>query len=210
MATLKTILLHSSLILCVTTRALADDSGMTGYDPPRAATPNPEPPPPDESPRASRIAIEALAGVGGEVLLGYTGFQAGRALCSNHHGMFACLGEEVTGVLVGGTIGAIGGVYAGGAAMDGTGRIGYTLVGGLAGTGTALLTTAAFAGASEDSGASIVLAWIALVGMPVAGSILGYELSSDPPPKPPPQEVHVSFVPALGASGGTLRVWGRF
>jgi hypothetical protein len=152
-----------------------------------------------------------VAGVGGEVLLGYMGFQAGRALCSNHHGMFACLGEEVTGVLVGGTVGAIGGVYAGGAAMDGTGRIGYTLVGGLAGTGTALLTTAAFAAASEDSGTSVVFAWIALVGMPVAGSILGYELSSDPPPKtPPPQEVHVSFVPALGASGGTLRVWGRF
>ena len=124
--------------------------------------------------RAGRISAELALGAAGMLGGGLAGFAIGSATCNasaSDSDWFPCLGPMV----VGGGIGAMAGtplaIWLGGTALDGNGGLGWTLLGSSAG----FLAWGAIAAAAEgDMGA-----WLGLA-LPLAGGVLGFELTSDP------------------------------
>ncbi|WP_224368963.1 hypothetical protein [Hyalangium versicolor] len=153
-------------------------------EPPRAAPegeiiPRTESPLRPTSPRfaGSRVAVEALGGIAGGLGLGL-----GTALAIG--GLFSvngeCVGEEACGVLIGVlalpavAIGIPLGVYIAGGLMEGKGRFLPTL----GGMGLGLLAATVMVATESDA-----LVVLGLVAFPIAGAIVGYELSHPERPR---------------------------
>jgi len=111
------------------------------------------------------LVVGGLAGIGGAYVGGYIGL----ATCTDHSGEFACLGNVLIGGYVGGVVAMSLGVYAIGSAGDETGSFGATLGGAALGS----LAGIAVAAGGNDDGAAV----IGLIGMPIAGALLGFNLS---------------------------------
>ena len=120
--------------------------------------------------RVGRIAVETLLGTGFGALAGLVGAYAGLNvdLLSGHE---AGAGFHV-GTAFGFTLGAAPGVWIAGNAMGGDGSFGWSLLGSALGTGVSSAILAV-----DDSTPTLVLAAL----LPVAGGVVGYELSSHGP-----------------------------
>lgn len=120
--------------------------------------------------RVGRIAVESLLGTGFGALAGLVGAYAGLnvdLLSGNEAGAGFHLGTAV-----GFTLGAAPGVWLAGNAMGGDGSFGWTLLGTALGTGVSSAMLAL-----DDSTPTLVFAAL----LPVAGGVVGYELSSHGP-----------------------------
>ncbi len=123
-----------------------------------------------EPSRLPRIAVEALAGLGGSFFGALLGLLIADQLCSS-----GCDEDIVVGAAVGLLLGLPVGVWTGGIAMDGNGGLGWAIAGSMIGwVGTGVLVSLA-----DDSGDDT--GWLTALGvaMPIGGAILGFELSSD-------------------------------
>lgn len=135
-----------------------------------AAEPTPEPEEPG-MPRAARITLETLGGYGGAAVGGLLGY--GLALPAVGSGDFAGLAAAFVGGIPGAAIGLPTGIYLTGEACGGDGNYWVTWAGVLAGSVVPFLVSYATAGDDGWEGTQIAL-WATL---PVAGGIIGYELS---------------------------------
>jgi hypothetical protein len=156
-------------------------------------------------PRASRVVLESVVGFGSEIGLGIAGLLVGVGLCTDRDGWLACVGEAAVGMLVGGTAGAVGGVYLTGNGMGGDGKFVPTLLGGVGGTAVGVAGVAALA--ESSTGAATV--WF--LAAPVTGAVLGYELSSSSSAEPrrlAVRSLRISGVPTK--TGGVLALHGQF
>jgi len=150
----------------------------------------------EESPsRAGRVAAEVGGGIAGFFLPGFVGaYLVCLGGCSD-----VGIGVAVTAAL----LGLPTGVWLAGNAVDGNGGWGWTLIGSLAGWVFAGGILAA--GAGSDSAIPAVIAGM----FPVAGAVVGYELSSDPSAEAAERRAArftASFAPMPG--GATLSVSG--
>lgn len=125
------------------------------------------------SSRASRVALESAVGLGSELGLGIAGMMVGYGLCTEDGDWLGCPAHAGWGLLLGGAIGAIGGVYLTGNGLGGDGELWATSLGGVAGTALGLVGAGGLYSATE-SDASMLL----LLAAPVTGAVLGYELTS--------------------------------
>jgi hypothetical protein len=118
--------------------------------------------------RIARIALEAVLGTG----LGLLGELAGGYIGTNIDTLAGH--ESAAGVSIGIAFGAIltvaPGVWLGGSAMAGDGSFGWTMLGGAVGTALGAILIGI-----KNNTATVVIG----AGLPVVGSILGYELSSN-------------------------------
>jgi hypothetical protein len=125
--------------------------------------------------RVGRVLVEAVsgagAGFGGVVLGGLAGGFAGLLVGPGESdvNLMPLIGAA-TGAAILGTVGLSLGVWGAGLAMDGNGGIGWTFLGSSAGVATAMLGTFA-----SNNG---VVATALFATLPLAGALLGYELSS--------------------------------
>jgi hypothetical protein len=205
-----------SLLLTAPLTALA----QTSADAPRDTSPAPltraaseplEPAHEMRAPIGCRISGETLGGalVGSSGLA--LGFLGGFLLADSVScGFDDCnQGRRITlGVgAVGLGLGAASGVYLAGALMNARGRYLPTLLGGLAGAGVPLAVSG-ITGADVES-APILISFLAL---PVAGAILGYELSNPLSRQQPVSASSTAVLPtvALAPGGGSLGLAGRF
>jgi hypothetical protein len=176
---------------------------------PLAAT-STEPPHEMRAPIGCRISGETLGGalVGSSGLA--LGFLGGFLLADSVScGIDDCnQGRRITlGVGAAGLgLGAASGVYLAGALMNARGRYLPTLLGGLAGAALPLAVSG-ITGADIES-APLLVSFLAL---PVAGAILGYELSN-PLTRQRSERAATAVVPtvALAPGGGGLGLAGRF
>lgn len=123
--------------------------------------------------RASRVALESAVGLGSELGLGIAGMMVGYGLCTEQDEWFGCSGHAGWGLLLGGTVGAVGGVYLTGNGMGGDGALWATALGGVSGTALGFVGTAALYSATRSEAALLLL-----LAPPVTGAVLGYELTS--------------------------------
>jgi hypothetical protein len=133
--------------------------------------------------RVARVALEAVLGTGLGLLGEFAGAYVGLNIdILSHH-------ESGAGFSVGAAFGAIlavaPGVWLGGSALAGDGAFGWTMLGGATGT----VASAIVLGIKNNTATSVVAA-----ALPVLGSILGYELSSNRRRQPSP----VSVMPTIG------------
>lgn len=171
-------------------------------DAPRAASKNGSSP-------AGRIALEGLVGFGGEVLLGAAGYKIGDSFCNDRNTEFlSCLGEDLTGMVVGGTIGAISGVYLGGSIGRGEGSFLATAAGGALGVAAGIGAAAA----ATDGGDGLTTAL--LLTTPVIGAIAGYELTASPAHPTQREHARAQLRPRIAAAplkdGGFVSLGGQF
>ncbi|MFO0745717.1 MAG: hypothetical protein U1F43_08590 [Myxococcota bacterium] len=127
--------------------------------------------------RATRVLLETGAGAGAAAL-GWAGsglltFVACRAL-SRDERVEPCVATAQVGAAIGGWWAMAGGIVASGDALDGGGGLGWELVGQAGGTALAALAYAGL-GSCIDSEE---LWWTTFVVLPLAGGIVGYELSA--------------------------------
>jgi hypothetical protein len=129
---------------------------------------------PDED-RAIRITSEAAFGILGGAAGAFTGGLIGGGICLavDGGGNFACLVPAFVGALTGQFIGMGLGTYLGGELVDGNGGLGWTYLGQ---TGGAALAAVIVSAAEVDVGD--VSWWLLTIGLPLAGAVLGYELST--------------------------------
>jgi hypothetical protein len=158
--------------------------------------------------RAGRIVVESLVGLGAEAGLGITGALVGVAMCPPFSTCGSGGSTAVWTTTVGGTVGAIGGVLVTGSLMHGEGNAWLTVLAGTAGgVGSGLLLNDM--NHKTDPAVAPVLA--AAMILPVFGSVLGYELSSDSPSTPrerPGGVTCLGFSPQNG--GGIVSAVGLF
>ena len=187
--------------------------------PPPWAASNAPPPlviPRQPQSRTERILIEAGGGVGAGVVLGvgglYIGFLAGAVAATDSRGRTSAerfLAAGAYGGAVGAALGVPIGVYLVGNNFNGNGGFGWTVLGSLAG-GAVTFGLVAIADQAEISAAVPLVAGIVL---PVAGAVLGYELSSDAdsrgPPRRPAQPTVMPTVTTV-AHGAALGLVGTF
>lgn len=201
------------LLLTAPASALAQASS----DAPRDATPAPltraasEPTHEMRAPIGCRISGETIGGalVGSSGLA--LGFLGGFLLADSvscgfddcNPGRRLTLGVGAVGL----GLGAASGVYLAGALMNARGRYLPTLLGGLAGAGVPLAVSG-LTGADVES-APILISFLAL---PVAGAILGYELSNPLSRQRSVSTASTAVLPtvALTPGGGALGLAGRF
>jgi len=131
---------------------------------------------PDED-RALRITSETGFGILGGAAGAFTGAIAGGLLCSalsdDAKQSFGCLGGALIGGLTGEFLGIWLGSFAGGEIAGGNGGLGWTLVG----TSSGAVVAGLLLGMAEiDVGA--LGWWLIATALPLAGSIVGYELST--------------------------------
>jgi hypothetical protein len=137
--------------------------------------------------RAARIGVEAVLGGGvgavGELVGAYAGLNID-LLNGREGGVGTSLGAALGAVLT-----VAPAVWLGGRVMGGDGSFGWTLLGGTAGTALA---------AGIIAIKNTTATWVIAALMPVAGAILGYELSSHRKRPPAQASTGVTIVPSLG------------
>jgi hypothetical protein len=184
------------LATCAARLASADSAGSRGGPAEASAT------------RALAGAAVGLVGGVAGFALGFYGtaalpFDIGRDDCVD-----ACGVERLGWALVGGSVvGAVGlsfGSYAGAEWVGGDGSLAYTVLGGLG--GSALALAAAIFETRNDTSAPLVAGTVVL--LPLAGAVLGYELSSDHRAASAGASVAIGVAPAPGGAG--VGVSGRF
>jgi hypothetical protein len=156
--------------------------------------------------RTGRVVVESLVGLGAEAGLGIGGAALTIGACGVSS---SCSDTAVLSMAVGGTVGAIGGVLVTGSAMKGNGSFSYTVLGGLAGGTMSFYLLNAINRAKP--GSSVAPELVASIALPVLGSVLGYELSSDTSARPAERaglRLRVGFVPEDG--GGFVGAFGQF
>ena len=160
------------------------------------------------SSRGSRVALESVVGLGSELGLGIAGMMVGYGLCTEHDEFFGCSGQAGFGLLLGGAIGAVGGVYLTGNGMGGDGELWATSLGGVAGTALGLVGTAGLYSATRSEAAMLLL-----LAAPVTGAVVGYELTSSSrsakPRRAQSQSVRMLALPSRDG-GLELGVAGQF
>jgi hypothetical protein len=128
--------------------------------------------------RAVRATTETLLGAGG-ALLGGVAFGAVGCAIDSPRGEtrrgWGCLGGAVLGGVLGAAITAPIAVWATGTAFGANGGLGYTYLGELAGLGVGI-PSAYFLSQIDAPGPLIALV---AIGLPLAGSVIGYELSTE-------------------------------
>ncbi|MFO0745398.1 MAG: hypothetical protein U1F43_06960 [Myxococcota bacterium] len=127
--------------------------------------------------RAVRVLVESGAGIGGGAIGGFSGGGLSYLICAaagEDRGMFGCLGPALIGGVIGAWWGMAGGVALAGDGMGGNGGFGWELLGQAGGTAVA---AGLFYGLSEVID-SEVFDWFTWIAFPLAGGILGYELST--------------------------------
>jgi len=146
---------------------------------------------PDDQ-RGARVAVEAGVGIGGAavgvVVGGLTGILIGE-LADECDRSWGCFPHALFGGAIGGVVGLVSGVYLGGYAMGANGGAGWTVLGGAGGIAVAgglqLLV------GDQMNGLVAAIMWVTL---PLTGSILGYELSTN---ATGPDALHAPLVLAL-------------
>ncbi len=165
----------------------------------------------DEEPatgaRALRISVELALGTAGLFGGGLAGLEIGAAACdetASDTEWFPCLGAAV----VGGGIGALTvtplAIWLGGSALDGNGGLGWTFLG----TSAGFLAWTGFVAAAQGED----VAWLGLL-LPLAGGVLGFELSSDSSASAADaarERTHVSASLAPRPGGALVAVSGDF
>jgi len=136
--------------------------------------------------RIARVAVELVLGAGLGAIVGVFGAYAGLNV-DLLSGSEASAGFGM-GTAVGVTMGAGAGVWLGGYAMRGDGSFGWTLLGSAAGSGAAAAVLAL-----DSRPATLALS----ATIPLAGAILGYELSSHLR-RAPRRPAAAALWPALG------------
>jgi hypothetical protein len=160
-----------------------------------------------------RVVVEFVGGTAGGIVAGTVGLVAGYLLALPTVGCDDCRVVSLVGGFTGVLIGIPAGTWAGGRLMGGRGQFISTAGGSLVGWGGALLGSLLLG----DSGDNEALA-LALLVLPIAGAITGYELSNTPgldTPPPPPRassQSQVRVVPLAGMTehGPRLGLMGRF
>jgi hypothetical protein len=188
-------------VVALVSMAAAGAAAVEPASPPEASPPSPDP--------TSRV----LAGGGLGLLGGAAGFGIGfygmiQLFTSGHADCITDCGDVLSGLgLLGGTVlGAVAlplGAYAGSEWVGGDGSLGWTVLGGLG--GSALGALAVIASVSTDAPAPWIAASAALP--PLAGAVLGYELSAASNAETRPS---VSLGVAAQPGGARLGVSGTF
>ena len=111
------------------------------------------------------VVVGGLAGIGGAFLGGVIG----DSTCDHTSEDEDCIGPVILGLYLGGVLGMTAGVYAAGSFGDEHGSLGATLGGAALGT---LVGVGGAAIAREDTAGGIML-----LACPVAGALLGFNLS---------------------------------
>jgi len=162
---------------------------------------------PSSGSRALRISAELALGAAGMFGGGLAGLAIGAAACDTNASdteWFPCLGPMVVGGGIGAMTGTPLAIWLGGTALDGNGGVGWTLLGSTAG----FLAWAAVAAAAEGEAG----AWVGLA-LPLIGSVLGFELTSDASASAAETartRTHVSASLAPRRGGATLSLSGDF
>jgi hypothetical protein len=155
-----------------------------------------------EGTRARRIVVESVAALGAEAALGVASGLV--TLCACEPMDSSCVDPVVAALAAGGSAGAIGGVLAVGTAMKGNGSAPATMLGGFAGGAIGFFVLRYGTADTEFGRVAIAMA------LPVIGSVLGYELTSDGarPAERASVPLRVGFVPDKG--GGLVSAFGQF
>lgn len=127
--------------------------------------------------RPWRVAGESLGGAIGGAAGVFSGGLLGYGTCVLLDGggrSFGCLLPAAVVAYVGGTAGLSLGVWGAGELAGGNGGFGWTMLGALSGA-TVAATTLLLSDIEQGDPAW----WIILVGLPLTGAILGYELSTE-------------------------------
>jgi hypothetical protein len=122
-----------------------------------------------------RIAAEAGGGIVGGGVGGLAGGLLGAATCGENG--LGCIGPAVVGMAVGAAGGMGFGTWVGGNIADGNGGIGYTYLGELGGLLVLLIGGGIIA--ELDGEPPPALTALLVIGLPLAGAVIGYELSHD-------------------------------
>lgn len=131
---------------------------------------------PAHAERPERVAVELGGGVIGGAAGAFSLGLLSAGVCALTDGgkrSFGCLVPAVAGAYVGGAVGIPLGVWGAGNLMDGDGGLGWTMLGSLSGT-TLAVTTLLLTDIEQGS----PLWWTLLIGLPLTGAVLGYELSA--------------------------------
>lgn len=126
--------------------------------------------------RPERIAVELGGGVVGGAAGAFSLGVLSAGVCALTDAgarSFGCLIPAVAGAYLGGAVGIPLGVWGFGNLMDGDGGLGWTMLGSLSGTAIAA-TTLVLTDIEQGS----PLWWTLLIGLPLTGAVLGYELSA--------------------------------
>lgn len=130
--------------------------------------------------REGRVVLESLGGIGGAVVGGLVGTGIGLAVFGDD-GEFGGLAAAIVGGIPGTAIGLPTGIYLTGEAWGGDGNYWATWGGVLAGSVVPFIVSYSMLG-DDPSDALMVFLWGTL---PLAGGVIGYELSQrDPAPAP--------------------------
>lgn len=143
----------------------------TGLSPSTALAAGPE------EDRGWRVSAETLGGLVGGAAGVLSSGMLGFGLCKAAGGgfeTFGCILPAVVGAYVGGAVGIPMGVWGAGELMGADGGLGWAMLGSVSGAvvaGTLVAVT--------DIEHGDPAFWLLVVGLPLTGAILGYELSVD-------------------------------
>ncbi|MBL8783919.1 MAG: hypothetical protein JNJ59_03370 [Deltaproteobacteria bacterium] len=134
-----------------------------------------------EDGRPGRIGAEVGLGLLGGTAGFFTGGLLGYGICGLGGGgdrEWGCLAPALLGAHLGAFAGISMGVYGGGELAGGDGALGWTFLGSTAG----LVTAGTILWAAEVDPGSLTW-WLVGVGLPLAGGIVGYELTVEGEPR---------------------------
>lgn len=181
---------------------------MAASPPPVPAMPPPPVIRPNPSARTERVLIELGGGALCGLLVGAGGLYVGvlTGLASDPRRDDDILQTGLYGAVVGAGIGIPIGVYLVGSNFRGNGGFGWTLLGSLGGSGV----TFGLAALARNDSLPVGVPVLAGLLLPLAGTVLGYELSSQA--SVPPTRVSWRVVPWVTgtAQGGHLGLIGTF
>ncbi len=123
--------------------------------------------------RAGRIAAEGGGALAGTVVGGLAGGGLGCLFDGGNDREWGCLAPGLIGAGIGATVGIGAGVYLGGNLSGANGGLGWTILGESIGLAAAIATLVI----SELKPSPLLIGTLAYL-MPVAGAIIGYELST--------------------------------
>jgi hypothetical protein len=133
--------------------------------------------------RGWRVSAEALGGLVGGAAGVFSSGMLGFGVCKAAGGgleTFGCILPAVVGAYVGGAVGIPLGVWGVGELRGADGGLGWTMLGSVSG---AVVAGTLVAVTDIDHGDPAF--WLLIVGLPLTGAILGYELSVESVGDPP-------------------------